>query len=248
MQANRFYTYCYINPVTDKPFYVGKGCGNRMYSHLAEAKSTSMCNHKLNTIRKILDDGYEPVIKVVLDNLTEEDAFELEEFLISEIGRRDLGDGPLVNLTDGGEGFSGFVRDISGENNPNYGNTGEKSALWGRTHSEESKRKMSDAQKGRVFTEEHKQAMRKPKSEEGRKAIAEAQRAKLDAGWRPSEESNLKRSQTLKGRVITDDHAAKISAALSGKPKKKVTCPHCNKEGGTGLMHRWHFDNCRYKD
>lgn len=248
MQTNKFYTYCYINPITEKPFYVGKGCGNRMYSHLSEAKNSSVSNYKLNTIRKILELGKEPIIKVVLDGLSEEDAFELEEFLICEIGRHDLGAGPLVNLTDGGEGLSGLVRDLSGENNPNYGNTREKSSWWGKSHTEETKAKISVAQKGKVITEAQKANMRKPKSEEGRKAIAEAQKLKLASGWRPSEESNLKRSQTLKGRTITEEHAAKISAALKGKPKKKVTCPHCNKEGGSGLMHRWHFDNCKLKD
>lgn len=27
----------------------------------------------------------------------------------------------------------------------------------------------------------------------------------------------------------------------------KVKCPHCDKEGGKGVMIRWHFDNCKYK-
>jgi hypothetical protein len=25
---------------------------------------------------------------------------------------------------------------------------------------------------------------------------------------------------------------------------KTVTCPHCGKQGGLGIMKRWHFDNC----
>ena len=25
----------------------------------------------------------------------------------------------------------------------------------------------------------------------------------------------------------------------------KITCPHCNKVGGTNVMKRWHFDNCK---
>jgi len=27
----------------------------------------------------------------------------------------------------------------------------------------------------------------------------------------------------------------------------RVTCPHCNKEGGKFVMGRWHFDNCPHK-
>jgi hypothetical protein len=28
-------------------------------------------------------------------------------------------------------------------------------------------------------------------------------------------------------------------------PKKKLTCPHCNKEGGSSNMKRYHFNNCK---
>ena len=29
--------------------------------------------------------------------------------------------------------------------------------------------------------------------------------------------------------------------------KRQSTCPHCNKTGGSVLMRRWHFDNCKFK-
>jgi hypothetical protein len=32
---------------------------------------------------------------------------------------------------------------------------------------------------------------------------------------------------------------------LMRKPKSKSQCPHCNKIGGSGIMKRWHFDNCK---
>ena len=50
-----------------------------------------------------------------------------------------------------------------------------------------------------------------------------------------SEESNRKRSQTLKGK--------KKPASFM----KKVKCPHCEKEGIRSNMKRWHFDNCKFK-
>ena len=34
---------------------------------------------------------------------------------------------------------------------------------------------------------------------------------------------------------------------LYGKTKDKISCPHCNKEGGKNIMGRWHFNNCRFK-
>lgn len=34
------------------------------------------------------------------------------------------------------------------------------------------------------------------------------------------------------------------SLRFLGIPRQKIICPHCGKEGGTGNMQRWHFDNC----
>jgi len=50
--------------------------------------------------------GEIPKIKV-RENLSEDEAFTVEVALIAAIGRQDLGRGPLLNLTDGGEGATG---------------------------------------------------------------------------------------------------------------------------------------------
>ena len=44
---------------------------------------------------------------IVASNLTVEAAKDLEIRLIAEIGRQDIGTGPLYNLTSGGDGTSG---------------------------------------------------------------------------------------------------------------------------------------------
>lgn len=36
-----------------------------------------------------------------------------------------------------------------------------------------------------------------------------------------------------------------MSNSKTGKPMKKVTCPHCNKTGGISRMTQYHFDNCK---
>lgn len=48
-------------------------------------------------------------IEIIQENLSWEDACELEIFLISLYGRRDLGTGTLTNLTCGGEGSIGTI-------------------------------------------------------------------------------------------------------------------------------------------
>jgi len=239
------FVYAYRDPETSTPFYIGKGQGNRHLYHLNEAKKQDTKDrnkHKINKIRSILKVGKEPVIEIVAKNLNHDDAFELEEFLIQEIGRADKKAGPLTNLTNGGEGATGL--DHSGEKNPNYGKIGEKSALFGRSHSEESKRKMSESQKGRVFSEQHKQNMRKPKSEAGRKAIQEARK---NMTYRPSEETKQKTREALLGRVMTEEHRNKISMAHKGTPKPRGTCKYCGKVAAVHLISRWHGTNCRNK-
>jgi hypothetical protein len=90
-----------------EPFYVGMGKNDRHLHHLEEAKkrySRESNKHKLRRIRKILASGASPIIIKIQEEISLDEAIELEMFLINFIGRRDLNSGPLVNLTDGGEG------------------------------------------------------------------------------------------------------------------------------------------------
>jgi len=93
-----YYVYLHIRINNNQPFYVGKGKGNRY-------KDKNHRNYYWNNIVK--KDGFIPLI--LHDNLSEEKAIEMEKYYISKFGRKDLGLGPLVNLTDGGEGVSNKV-------------------------------------------------------------------------------------------------------------------------------------------
>lgn len=99
-----YYIYIYFDPTKDlEPFYVGKGKGNRSSSHL-----TREDHHPFTyRLRKLASRGVEPIIER-FENLDEESAYELERSLVGEIGRKDLGKGPLLNLTDGGRS-GGYV-------------------------------------------------------------------------------------------------------------------------------------------
>jgi hypothetical protein len=89
-----------------EPFYIGKGKGNRIDSH-DKPKDTK--THKRAKIQKIKKLDLE-IIKIKLfEDLSESSAFELEKSTISLIGRKDKNEGPLLNLTDGGEGASGHT-------------------------------------------------------------------------------------------------------------------------------------------
>jgi len=112
-----YYVYVYVDQRKPKfikngyefggePFYVGKGKDNRMLFHL---NSTTKHTFVIKKIRKMLREGCCPNIIIFKNNLTEDESFFYEKFLINLIGRRNLGIGTLCNLTDGGEGISGKI-------------------------------------------------------------------------------------------------------------------------------------------
>lgn len=92
---NIFYTYIHKKP-NGEIFYVGKGKNKRAWSKHSRSKFWSQ------TVKKY---GY--FVEVVADRLSEEQAFELEEFIISYCKSRSDG-GTLVNLTTVAEGISGY--------------------------------------------------------------------------------------------------------------------------------------------
>jgi hypothetical protein len=149
-----------------------------------------------------------------------------------------------------------FVEKFQGENNPNYGNRGELNPLYGKPghlieHTEDTKKKMSESHKGvknYMYGKTH--------SAETRKKISDSQSGEKNAwyGKQHTQETKLKQSLALKGKPKSDEHKKKLSESKKGKksftkgiPRIVVTCPHCGKEGGEGIMHRWHFDNCKHK-
>lgn len=97
----RFYVYVLARP-NDKPFYVGKGRGDRIYDHEAEARRGHRC-HKCNVIRKIWHKGGEVQRYTVFATDDEQEAYAYEIQMIAFYGRD-----TLVNRTDGGDGVRGM--------------------------------------------------------------------------------------------------------------------------------------------
>lgn len=111
-----FYVYALLNPLKPgkfeygkitfdyKPFYIGKGKGNRYHHHLMPCAINifDKNRYKINTIKHIRSFGVEPIVIRLFDNLSENSSFNREIFLIKLIGRENL-----TNMTDGGEGCSG---------------------------------------------------------------------------------------------------------------------------------------------
>lgn len=113
-KENKYYVYAYLDPNDKgefrfedlefdyKPFYVGKGSGRRFLNHLKDT-SLKKNTHKNNKIKKILNEGKEPIILLIYKDLTEEESFKLECNTINKIGLKNL-----TNVTSGGYGTSGY--------------------------------------------------------------------------------------------------------------------------------------------
>ena len=151
MTSLKYYTYAYLRE-NKTPYYIGKGEGSRIY--VKHQKGISVPKDKSKII-------------FLKQNLTEEEAFKHEKYMIAVFGRKDLGTGILRNRTNGGEGASGRIKTeeerkkirarMLGENNPSYGKvyteeerqnlskkmSGENNPFYGKSHTEEYKKNRS---------------------------------------------------------------------------------------------------------
>jgi hypothetical protein len=134
-----YYTYAYLRE-DRTPYYIGKGSGKRAYKKGPDE------------IRKPKDKNRIIILK---KNLTEEESFKHEIYMIAVFGRKDLGTGILRNKTDGGDGVSGHIfteeqkRKISQHKlGKNFGMVGENHHMYGKTHTPEVRRKISEKVRG----------------------------------------------------------------------------------------------------
>lgn len=124
-----YYAYIYSDPITNVPFYVGKGTDRRAYTHLNKCHNLAVSNK----IQKLKQQNLKPFIDII-ETSTEEFAFMLEKGLVKQYGRVDLKTGTLFNFTDGGE----FTGPKKGRPAPNKGIK----------MSDAQKKKISDTKKG----------------------------------------------------------------------------------------------------
>lgn len=196
MITQRYYVYELINPKTNLPFYVGKGSGNRAQSHIDENKKNRNTDnpYKDHTIRKLLKENLEPIIKYVYYSDSEQIAYAYETKLIAYYGRKRFDvDGILTNLCKDNNppNQKGMYSDERKKlySNRMIGNTFSK----GRTQTKEEKIKRGKSLKAaydsgkRVVTDAMREATRRTHlnkivSKETR--IKQSIRAKKAHAWR----------------------------------------------------------------
>ena len=183
---NNTVVYIHRKKTDDTIFYVGIGKPSRPYRNKGRS---SLWNRTVNK------HGY--YIEIILEDLSQEEACEIEIYLIEKLGRRDLKKGSLVNLTDGGEG------------------------ILGHEHSKETKKKISEAGKGRKLSEETKRKL--SEAVKGRKHSDETKKKISEIKSRMSDETKKKISESSKGKKMSEEAKKKMSKAKSKKVINTVT-------------------------
>lgn len=193
-ESRIYYVYKHVRLDNNTCFYIGKGKEGRLNVPNRNTIHDNICKKH----------GYKAVI--FKDKLNEEEAFKLEKDLIncyvSKLGYGIYIKGYyvntennkfLTNMTFGGEGASGYK------------------------HSEEFKRKKSEAMKGKNKGKKH--------SEEHNKKISEALKGEIpwNKGKKLSEEHKKNMSKALKGKIPWIK-GKKMSEETKRKLSKKVVC------------------------
>lgn len=179
-----FYVYAHKRADDGSVFYIGKGTKRRAYNK-------SRNSHWKNIVAK---HGY--TIEFLATGLDEEFAFLVEQEAIDLYRRRGF---VLANKTDGGEGSTGYKHTQDHKEALKGNKFGQKSwglTFLGKSHTEESRKRMSDSRVGNTN--------------------------KL--GKKMPEESKKKLSELKKDKPLSDEHKTNISKGLMGnKNTRKLT-------------------------
>jgi hypothetical protein len=199
---NNFYTYAYLRK-NKTPYYIGKGRKRRAYAPHGKVP--------IPPKDRIL------FLKI---NLSEAEAFKHERYMIAVFGRKDLGTGILLNLTDGGEGHSGFIQTKESKEK-------RTKKLRGVKRPEYIGKKISIVKTGVPLSEEHK------------KSISNTLKGHVQ-----SQETKAKRNASLRGKQRSLEARKIMSKRAKERPSK--ICPHCQTLCLQPVnFNRWHGDNCK---
>lgn len=134
--ATKYFVYLHSKP-DGTIFYVGKGTKVRAYAFKAPRRNP----HYKNIIAK---HGQDNILVELIECESEEHAFQVE---IETIARMRANGVALVNMTDGGEGTSGFTQ-------PEHVRQAVAKANTERIFTDDQRRRISEKLKGRVFSQE----------------------------------------------------------------------------------------------
>lgn len=151
MEENVYYVYMYYFKSTGEVFYIGKGKNDRYKSMV----------HRNQLFLNILNKYSEDVdVKFYKTDLTEKESLELERKLIDEFWKKGE---CRANFHEGGCGGNTGMYDSPERSRKlsEFGKSriGDKNPMWGKTHSPEVRKYLSELNKGKKISEEQKQKL-----------------------------------------------------------------------------------------
>lgn len=188
------YVYRHIRLDTNKVFYIGIGST----SNYKRAKEKT--NRNIYWKRIVNKTDYK--IEILFDELTPEQAKIKEIEFISIYGRRNIKQGTLVNLTDGGDGGCGVIVSEQTRNKLREISKTKKANL-GKKLSKEWKENIRLSGLGRKFSEEHKLK------------IGQANKTRIHL-----ESTREKHRQNNLGKIVSIE--TKLKMSQNSKIKKRV--------------------------
>ena len=152
----RHYLYRHIRLDINEPFYIGIGTKLEKFSKTLRgeySRAHTMAKRERSSFWHRIVNKTEYEVEIFLESDDYEFIKQKEIEFIALYGRRDLGKGTLCNLTDGGEGMKGLVFTELHRSRISI-------ASKGRVASDETKLKQSLLRKGKLWTDEQKEAFK----------------------------------------------------------------------------------------
>ncbi len=204
---NKFYVYVHRRETDGTVFYVGKGTGRRAWSFLNR-----------NPYWKGIAEKHGFTIIIVVNNINEICAFSIEKALIKFYGKQNLS-----NMTDGGEGISGFCHSEKTKAAMRGPRPNAKPWLKGKKAPEYLKIKLRDAKLGKKQSLDHAE-----KSSKNKLGVKVADTSRLNLDKRRPIKNNLGEffdsandaARKISLRLGVKASQGNISMAANGKRKK----------------------------
>ena len=155
--------YCYIDRENDKIVYVGKD--SNIDKNMRHKQHFQSSKYDAQPINRILQNNPDRYIYQVLWEINDCTDNHLNQMEIFYIKKYD----PQFNFTEGGDGSSGFKHYEESRKKMSEAQKGKNNPMYGKRHSKKTKKKMSESKKG-----ENNPMYRKRHSEETRKKISES--------------------------------------------------------------------------
>jgi hypothetical protein len=210
--SNTYYVYEHWRLDRDECFYVGKGKGSRAYSMKDRNRHHQAICAKLNRIGSAFE------VRIVASGLLEKEALDLECDRIA-FWRNSGCD--LTNLTNGGEGISGFKHSDETRQKLSNLNKGNPSAFKGKKHTDETKLALSAIAKKRGAPKLTKEQQEKVAAwHRGQKRSPETC-AKISAKAKGRPSPNKGKPSPLKGTTVSPETRAKMSEAAKLRWEKR---------------------------